>query len=95
MALDFADERRSAKRPIPPQLWLCLGSFGEERAINALRVELRNGDLRARRAALLALARADQLEKAHHWLGAWLGALEPTLAQARAGEFTQQSFATL
>jgi hypothetical protein len=95
MALDYADERRSAKRPIPPQLWLCLGTFGGERALHALRDELRGKDLRSRRAALLALARADQLDKAHHWLGAWLGELEPTLAQARAGDHSQQTFRLL
>lgn len=26
MALDFADERRSAGRPVPAQLWMCLGA---------------------------------------------------------------------
>lgn len=95
MALDFVDERRSAHRPIPPQLWLCLGPYGEERALNALRIELRRDDLRSRRAALLALARAGHLHRVHHWLGAWLGDLEPTLAQAEAGAFAQDSFADL
>lgn len=95
MALDFVDERRSAHRPIPPQLWLCLGPHGEERALNALRVELQRGDLRGRRAALLALARAGQLLRVHQWQGAWLGDLEPTLAQAQAGAFTQASFGEL
>lgn len=95
MALDFVDERRSANRPIPAQLWLCLGAFGEERALNALRTELQRGDLHGRQAALLALARAGQLRRAHQWLGAWLGDLEPTLARAEAGAFTQEHFAEL
>ncbi|MBB6093480.1 hypothetical protein HNQ60_002361 [Povalibacter uvarum] len=95
MALDFVDERRSAGRPVPPQLWLCLGTHGEERALNALRTELRRGDLRGRRAALLALARAGQLPKVHQWLGGWLGDLEPTLAQAHHGDVTQAAFGDL
>jgi hypothetical protein len=28
MALDLADERRSAGRPVNPLLWLCLGAHG-------------------------------------------------------------------
>jgi hypothetical protein len=32
MALDFADERRSAGRPVPPQLWLCVGPHAGQRA---------------------------------------------------------------
>ena len=95
MALDFVDERRSANRPIPPQLWLCLGTHGGERALEALRTELRRGDLLGRRAALLALARAGQLPKVHQWLGRWLGDLEPTLAQAQSGEITQLAFRDL
>lgn len=95
MALDFVEERRSANRPIPSQLWLCLGTHGEERALNSLRIELRRGDLRGRRAALLALARAGHLSKVHQWLGAWLGDLEPTLAQAQAGDTSQLAFRDL
>lgn len=95
MALDFVDERRSAGRPVPPQLWLCLGAHADERALNALRTELRRGELRGRRAALLALARAGQLPRVHQWLGGWLGDLEPTLAQAHHGDITQLAFRDL
>ncbi|HMN43059.1 MAG TPA: EboA domain-containing protein [Povalibacter sp.] len=95
MALDFIDERRSAGRPIPPQLWLCLGTHEEDRSLHALRTELRRGDLRGRSAALLALARAGQLAKVHQWLGGWLGDLEPTLAQAQHGDTTQLAFRDL
>ena len=40
LALDLADERRSAGRSIHGDLWLCLGSFHGERALGALELEL-------------------------------------------------------
>ena len=40
MALDLADERRSAHRPIQPELWLCLGDHVGERGRLALEGEL-------------------------------------------------------
>jgi len=61
MALDLADERRSAGRAIAPQLWLCLGPHAGERGLQALRHELSNGDDAAQRGALLGLARAGAL----------------------------------
>lgn len=61
MALDFADERRSAGREVPAQLWLCLGPYAGERGLVALRAELRNGTEHGKRGALLALARAGAL----------------------------------
>jgi hypothetical protein len=58
MALDLADERRSAGREVPPQLWLCLGPYAGARGLDALRAELRNANEPARRGAAFALARA-------------------------------------
>ncbi len=58
MALDLADERRSAGRVVPHELWLALGPHGGERALASLEQELHEGDERSRRAADLALARA-------------------------------------
>ena len=71
MALDLADERRSAGRAIPPELWLCLGTHGGERALAALENELAGGGSTAeagaarleRRAAALGLARAGRRER--------------------------------
>jgi hypothetical protein len=40
MALDLCDERRSAHRSVPPELWLCLGTFGEQRGLAAIEAEL-------------------------------------------------------
>jgi hypothetical protein len=58
MALDFVDERRSAGRSVPPELWLCLGRHGGERGHQALLRELHSRDPRERRAGILGLARA-------------------------------------
>jgi hypothetical protein len=60
MALDLADERRSAGRPVPHELWLALGSHGGGRALEALERELApdNPNRPGRRAAVYALARA-------------------------------------
>src|SRR5690606_23174701 len=42
MALDYADERRSAGRPVPPELWVLLGEHLDARALASLEVELRS-----------------------------------------------------
>ncbi|MGG1948751.1 EboA domain-containing protein [Trinickia sp. NRRL B-1857] len=61
MALDFADERRSAGRDVPAQLWLCLGPYAGARGLAALRAELQGGTERGKQGALLALGRAGAL----------------------------------
>jgi hypothetical protein len=58
MALDLADERRSAGRAVPPELWLCLGASGGERGLAALEQELAGSATLGARAAAIALARA-------------------------------------
>jgi hypothetical protein len=58
MALDYADERRSAGREIPPALWLLLGPHGGSRAKQALADLRQSADTSERLAACLALARA-------------------------------------
>jgi len=57
-ALDFADERRSAGREVPHELWLCLGTHGGARARASRRLEQERGSRRGRAAAVLAAARA-------------------------------------
>jgi len=57
MALDLAEERRSAGRPISPDLWLCLGPGEPERAQRALEAELAGASGPGRVAAVLALGR--------------------------------------
>lgn len=63
VALDLADERRSAGRPVQPQLWMCLGTFGGERALESLELEMASEHEIGRRGAALGLARAGRLEK--------------------------------
>ncbi|MBM4265024.1 MAG: hypothetical protein FJ144_00190 [Deltaproteobacteria bacterium] len=96
MALDLADERRSAGRPIPHELWLCLGVHAGDRGLAALEHELGVPDPRARRAAVLALARAGATDRLRD-----LAEKETdpdalrSLADARAGRCDQTAFAAL
>lgn len=63
MALDLADERRSAGRPVNPLLWLCLGAHGGARALASLEHELEHGHPHGRAAAALALVRAGEADR--------------------------------
>jgi hypothetical protein len=60
MALDLADERRSAGRPVQHELWLALGAHGGERALASLERELApdNPNTLGRCAAAYGLLRA-------------------------------------
>lgn len=60
MALDLVDERRSAGRPVQPELWLCLGRHGGERALASAEREFAGSDRLGWQAAALALARAGE-----------------------------------
>lgn len=62
MALDLADERRSAGRDVPHELWLCLGRVSGERGLAALERELAGANSLGRRAASFALVRAGAVE---------------------------------
>ncbi len=55
--IDFAHERRAAHRPIPPDLWRCVGPFADERALDDLRLVLTTGSPEERQAAADALRR--------------------------------------
>jgi hypothetical protein len=65
MALDLCDERRSARRAVQTELWMCLGSHGGERARVALEHELLHGEKAGRMAAAIALVRAGQGQGLH------------------------------
>jgi len=98
MALDLADERRSAGRVVPPDLWLCLGSYGAARGLDALERELDPGNpnTAGRCAAVLAFARAGDTGR----LAALAGEesdpdVQAALERARAGEVSARSFANL
>jgi hypothetical protein len=94
MALDLVDERRSAGRPVPPALWLCLGEHAGERGIAALEQELSAGDPTGRPAALLALARSGARRRLEAFgAGQHDPELREVLAQALAGRCDQTAFA--
>jgi hypothetical protein len=96
MALDLADERRSAGRPVNPELWMCLGTHAGARGLAALERELAHGAARGRAGAASAQARAGERERLLS-----LSAVEadPTVHQAMssaaAGKHDQRAFAAL
>ncbi len=98
MALDLVDERRSAGRAVPHELWLCLGEHGGARALVALEREFsaENPNALGRRAAAYGLARAGATEG----LAARLAAerdpqVATSLREALAGHTTQRAFGSL
>lgn len=96
MALDLADERRSAGRPVRHELWLCLGAFGGERGRVALERELGVSDPIARRAAAIGLARAGEFDVLRRHGPAERDPLvRATMDRALAGSFGAQSFQEL
>lgn len=56
MLVDFAHERRAAHRPVPAELWRCVGPHADERALADLRIALTTGRPAEREAAALALS---------------------------------------
>lgn len=95
-ALDFAEERRSAGRPVPHELWLCLGSFGGERAAASRAREQEQGDRRGRAAAVLAAARAGALDEARARAAAETDPAAAAIMQrAAAGSCSSAEFAAL
>ena len=98
MALDLADERRSAGRPVQPELWMCLGGHGGERARTSIERELDAGNPHAsgRRAAALALARAGERERLKQLLETERDpAVRATLRGALDGRYDARAFAPL
>lgn len=72
MALDLADERRSAGRPVQPDLWMCLGLYGGERARASLERELTDplGPSRGRVNAAYVLARQGYKARVNQFIDA-------------------------
>ncbi len=97
MALDLAEERRSAGRQVNPQLWSCLGGFGGERGLSALLGELEKGLPEGRAAAALALGRLDKASRARVALDKLIvqekdPLVQAALRQAASGVVTQFAF---
>ncbi len=57
MLCDFARERRAAKRPVPAELWRCVGPHADEAGVRDLERALEEGDEPTRAAAAEALRR--------------------------------------
>jgi len=85
--LDFAHERWAAGRPVPFEIWRCVGPFAEGQAIEDLARVLERGEGIERRAAALALAASPDRRAAE------LLAAVPALAGEISGK--RLSWATL
>lgn len=86
MVRDFIHERWAAKRPVPPELWRCIGRFADQEAIEDMKSVLSNGSPLDQQAAALALSES-ALPTAKPLLDS-----HPTLAQSiTAGEITWDS----
>lgn len=97
MALDLAEERRSAGRHVNPQLWMCLGPHAGERGTRALLAELSSGTSEARGAAALALGRLAHADRARLDFAALLAQqsdprVKAALTRARQGDVAQHEF---
>ncbi|QBQ99136.1 EboA domain-containing protein [Paraburkholderia pallida] len=95
MALDLVDERRSAGRSVPPQIWLCLGPHAGERGLEALHEEALLGSVEGQRGALLGLGRAGALSDNANWLAGLFEKHAHFLSEARARGFTQDALQLL
>ncbi len=96
MALDLADERRSAARPVQHELWMCLGSHGGERGRASLERELAEGPVLGRSAAALGLARAGEAAKLRGFLDRERDeVVRDHLLRALDGAHDQRSFGAL
>ncbi|HJO26215.1 MAG TPA: EboA domain-containing protein [Planctomycetota bacterium] len=96
MALDLADERSSALRPVQPMLWLCLGKQPGERGAAWLARELSEGSAPGRRGAALGCARAGRPELLENALDRETEPLvRGSIELALAGAVEQGMFAAL
>ncbi len=93
MALDLADERRSAGRAVHPQLWMCLGTHGGRRGLTSLERELEAGESGGRAAAAIALVRAGELERVRALVALESDpAVRDAMARALEGESDSSAF---
>lgn len=96
MALDLADERRSAGRNVQPELWLALGSHGGRRGLESIERELATSFTPGRCAAALALARAGETERLARLADSESEpCVEETMRAALSGSHDQRQFRNL
>jgi hypothetical protein len=96
MALDLAEERCAAHRPVQHELWLALGAHGGARALAALELELAGTHVDGRRAAAIALARAGHTQRLTELARTERDpAVRATMELALRGETTQLAYRAL
>jgi hypothetical protein len=96
VALDLADERRAASRPVQAELWLCLGTFGGDRALESMKQEVETAAPNERCAAAFGLARAGQDALLRDYRTKESDpAVLTAMDRALAGEHSQVEFRTL
>ena len=95
MVLDAAEERRSAGRPISPELWLCVTPSEPERARRALTAEIAAGPGPGRTAAVLALGRIGARAELEELAGSADPDLSAAARRALAGDHDQRAWQAL
>ena len=88
MLVDFAHERRAAHRPIPAELWRCVGRHADDRALDDLRIALTTGSPAEQQAAALALSVSP-----HPSAKSILASVPDLSASIGAGEFSWRTVA--
>ncbi|MEM9382061.1 MAG: EboA domain-containing protein [Planctomycetota bacterium] len=95
MVLDLVDERRSAGRPIYPELWLCLGHEPSERALASVETELAGDDELSRKGAILALGRMGETDRLREIERDGGSTFSPVADWALLGRHDQAAFAAI
>ena len=96
MALDQAEERRSAHRQVHPQLWICLGAHAGERGLASLERELAGDHGAGRAAAAIALVRAGESDRVRSLVAVESdGAVQAAMQSALSGRTDQRAFRSL
>ncbi len=95
MVLDAAEERRSAGRPISPELWLCVTPSEPGRARRALAAEIAAGAGPGRTAAVLALGRIGAVAELEELAGSADPDLSAVARRALAGDHSQSAWQAL
>ena len=96
MALDLAEERRSAGRRVNPQLWICLGEHAGARGIESVERELAGDHQAGRAAAAIALVRAGQADRVRSLVAVETDpVVQAAMQSALGGRTDQRAFRSL
>lgn len=96
MVLDYMEERSSAGRDLPLDVWLCLGMCRDPRVDHFIQEALNTGSLKARCATVMALGRGQHHDRLQQLLSHTDDApLQAAIRQALRGEVDQYAFHTL